>query len=301
MRPLALSPASFVAPAKVNLALHVVGRRPDGYHLLESLIAFAGDAGDRLAINASGTAGDQLAITGPFAADVPAGPDNILLRAASFARNLLAGFELALPPLAIHLDKQLPVAAGIGGGSADAAALLRMIAGLSPDAADSLRRESITLGADVPMCLDGRPALVTGIGETISPLAGLPALPLLLVNPRTPVSTPAIFERLARRDNPPLPPLPANGFPEVAALAQWLSATRNDLEPPATAVVPAIDAVRTRLMTEGARLARMSGSGATVFGLFEDDRRLQGARSRIQAACPHWWVSGAVEKRITGP
>ncbi|HEY9057820.1 MAG TPA: 4-(cytidine 5'-diphospho)-2-C-methyl-D-erythritol kinase [Aurantimonas sp.] len=293
MPPLAIPPTRLLAPAKINLALHVVDRRADGYHCLESLVVFAADTGDRVTVAPASAAQDRLEVGGPFAAFVPAGADNILLRAASFARTVLAERDLALPPLAIHLDKRLPVAAGIGGGSADAAALLRMIADRAPDAAKRLARESIALGADVPMCLDGRPALISGIGETVSPLTGLPSLPLIMVNPRAPVSTAAVFARLPRRDNPPLPPLPPGGFPDIAALATWLSRTRNDLEPTAVDMVPAIATVRRRLIAEGARFARMSGSGATVFGLFEDEDHMRRARSRIEAACPGWWVSGA--------
>lgn len=292
MPPLAIPTTRLLAPAKINLALHVVGSRADGYHCLESLVVFATDAGDRITIAPSPATEDRLEVGGPFAADVPAGADNILLRAARLARTVLAEETLALPPLAIHLDKQLPVAAGIGGGSADAAALLRMIADRVPDAAERLARESIALGADVPMCLDGRAALITGIGETVSPLAVLPSLPLLMVNPRAPVSTAAVFARLPRCDNPPLPPLPPGGFPDIAALAAWLSQTRNDLEPTAVDMVPAIGAVGERLLSQGARFARMSGSGATVFGLFEDEDQMRRARSRIKAASPDWWVSG---------
>lgn len=292
MPPLTIPPTRLLAPAKINLALHVVGRRADGYHCLESLVVFAADAGDRITVAPSPDAEDRLAVSGPFAADVPAGADNILLRAARLARTVLAERNVALPPLAIHLDKRLPVAAGIGGGSADAAVLLRVIAELAPDAAERLTCESIALGADVPMCLDGRAALITGIGETVSPLAVLPQLPLLMVNPRAPVSTAAVFARLPRCDNPALPPLPPGGFPDIAALARWLSQTRNDLEPTAVDMVPTIDAVRERLLSQGARFARMSGSGATVFGLFEDAEHTRWARNRIEAACPDWWVSG---------
>ncbi|WP_206455763.1 4-(cytidine 5'-diphospho)-2-C-methyl-D-erythritol kinase [Aurantimonas marina] len=292
MPPLAIPPIRLLAPAKINLALHVVGRRADGYHCLESLVVFAADIGDRITVALSPEAEDRLEFGGPFTADVPAGADNILLRAAGFARTLLAERGVALPPLAIHLDKQLPVAAGIGGGSADAAALLRMIADRVPDAAKRLARESIALGADVPMCLDGRAALITGIGETVSPLAGLPSLPLLMVNPRAPVSTAAVFARLPRCDNPALPPLPPGGFRDIAALAAWLSQTRNDLEPTAVDMVPTIDDVRQRLIDEGARFARMSGSGATVLGLFEDEDHMRRAGNRIKAANPGWWVSG---------
>ncbi|WP_148233681.1 4-(cytidine 5'-diphospho)-2-C-methyl-D-erythritol kinase, partial [Aurantimonas manganoxydans] len=180
-----------------------------------------------------------------------------------------------------------------GGGSADAAALLRMIGDAVPAVRDALLARATTLGADVPMCIAGRAARVSGIGEKIKPLANLPALHMLLVNPGVPVSTPAVFAALEQRDNAPLPPVPAQGFRTAAELVAWLDGTRNDLAAPAERLAPQIVAVRDALAGDGALIARMSGSGATVYGLFEDDARLARARSRIAASHPEWWLSGA--------
>lgn len=286
-------PLRLTAPAKVNLALHVVGRRPDGYHRLESLIAFAGDACDVLDVAATPEGADRLVMAGPFGPGLPTDADNILHRTIAVARQVLADAGLRLPPLSVTLDKRLPVAAGIGGGSADAAALLRMIGDAVPTVRDALVAEATTLGADVPMCIAGRAARVSGIGEEIEPLAHLPALHMLLVNPGVPVSTPAVFAALEQRDNAPLPPVPAEGFATAAELVAWLHITRNDLAAPAEGLAPQIVAVRDALAGEGALIARMSGSGATVYGLFEDEARLARARDRIAASHPEWWLSGA--------
>jgi len=287
------APLRLTAPAKVNLALHVVGRRPDGYHRLESLIAFAGDACDVLTVAAAPQDADDLVMAGPFGPGLPTGSDNILHRAVAVARQVLADAGRRLPPLSVTLDKRLPVAAGIGGGSADAAALLRMIGDAVPAVRDALLAEATMLGADVPMCVAGRAARISGIGEEIQPLAHLPALHMLLVNPGVPVSTPAVFAALERRDNAPLPAVPAKGFVTAGELVAWLHTTRNDLAAPAEGLAPQIVAVRDALAGEGALIARMSGSGATVYGLFEDDAELARARGRIAASHPEWWLSGA--------
>jgi 4-diphosphocytidyl-2-C-methyl-D-erythritol kinase len=298
LEPTSIPYAAEEAPAKVNLALHVVGQRTDGYHLLESLVSFSADAGDRVSVS-SGRASDELVVDGPFAGQVPCGPDNILLRAARFARDRVAAVGLALPPLAIRLEKRLPVAAGIGGGSADAAALLRIIGTAIPAAGEALAADCVALGADVPMCLSGRPALVTGVGEHVEPVARMPELPILLVNPGIAVATPDVFRALVDRNNPKLPPLPPGGFSDVAALAAWLAATRNDLEAPAALIAPSIDQVTAELRAAGAAFARVSGSGATVFGLFADRPSLHRARSLLEAAYPRWWVSNPPSTELT--
>nr|WP_255617799.1 4-(cytidine 5'-diphospho)-2-C-methyl-D-erythritol kinase [Aurantimonas sp. VKM B-3413] len=286
------------APAKINMALHVVGRRSDGYHLLDSLVVFSSDVGDFVEVAPAQSGEDRVSVTGPFASAIPAGSGNILLAAAALARRVLADFGEDLPPLDIRLDKRLPVAAGIGGGSADAAALLRMIIDAIPaEAGGRLTSEAVAIGADVPMCLNGRPARVTGIGETIAPLAEMPRLPLLLVNPGVAVSTPAVFAALERRDNPPLPDLTDDGFSNISHLADWLTDTRNDLEAPALSITGEIAAVRNRLAREGALLARMSGSGATVFALFESEADADRARRRITADHGSWWIAGAADQR----
>lgn len=269
--------AEAFAPAKVNLALHVTGRRADGYHLLDSLVVFA-DLGDRIRVEAAERL--SLSVTGPRAAGVPADATNLVWRAAE-----------ALGPgrgARITLEKHLPAAAGIGGGSSDAAAALRALATLwdvaLPRAADVL-----ALGADVPVCLDARAARMGGIGERLDPVPALPEAGLVLVNPGTGVSTPAVFKALAQRNNPPLPdPGP---WADAAALAAWLRQTRNDLEAPARALVPEIGAVLGAISTApGCLLARMSGSGATCFGLFADRASAARAAQAIGGQNPGWWV-----------
>lgn len=262
------------APAKVNLSLHVIGRRADGYHLLDSLVAFAG-VGDRVTVTAPG---EGLAVTGPQAAYLPATDDNLCLRAA---RAMGGG-------VAVALDKVLPVASGIGGGSADAAAVLRAMARLGrPMAAPA---QVLALGADVPVCLTGRPVRMSGVGEVLAPLT-LPEGWLVLANPRVAVATADVFRTLARRDNAPMPdPLPRlRGLPDLAA---FLAQTRNDLEPPAIALAPVIGRVKAALAAQpGCLFARMSGSGATCFGLFSDPLTATAAARTVQAAEPGWWVA----------
>lgn len=266
------------ARAKINLALHVTGRRPDGYHLLDSLVVFAG-TGDRLTAVASNAM--TLTIDGPQATGLSAGADNLVMRAAS----LIAGGRGA----AIHLEKVLPVASGIGGGSADAAATLRLLSRLwgvpLPPA-----RAVLTLGADVPVCLAGRAVRMTGIGEGLTPVPPLPKVWLVLVNPGEAVATPAVFGALQRRDNAPLPPVP--DLTDAAALAAWLAGTRNDLEPAAETLCPAIAHVRAALMDQpGCLFARMSGSGATCFGLFADYEGAANAVAAIGRDHPEWWTA----------
>ncbi|WP_188911438.1 4-(cytidine 5'-diphospho)-2-C-methyl-D-erythritol kinase [Aureimonas endophytica] len=287
---MALPAGAVLAPAKVNLALHVTGRRPDGYHILSSLVAFAsGAAGDRL--TARSAAEDALDLTGPFAAalaaSLPDGGANILAETLALARRVAARQDAELPPLHLVLDKRLPIASGIGGGSADAAALLRLVGEACPRLAAPLAEAALALGADVPMCLAGRAARIGGIGESIEPLQDFPSVAAVLVNPGVPVATPLVFARLERRDNPPMPPLPK--LADLGALLAYLEDTRNDLEPPAVALAPAIGAARAALVSGGAGFARMSGSGATVFGLFGDDAAAARAAAAIRAAEPGWW------------
>jgi len=266
------------APAKINLCLHVTGQRIDGYHLLDSLVVFA-DIGDVVEVRAAPEL--SLRVIGPQAQGLPVGEENLVLRAArAFAGA--AGAE-------ITLTKNLPVASGIGGGSADAAATLRALARLwaipLPDADSVLR-----LGADVPACLVGRPLRMQGIGERLQPLPGLPAAHLVLINPGVAVATPAVFKALPSKNNPALPDMP--GFASAGDMAQWLAAQRNDLEGPALQLAPVIGAVKQALTTApGCLLARMSGSGATCFGLFADPAQAQLARAAISAARPDWWVA----------
>lgn len=270
------------APAKINLALHVTGRRPDGYHLLDSLVTFAG-VGDQLTLTPAVDL--ALGITGPEGAGLSPGSDNLVLRAA-------AAFDPPGPGARITLDKRLPVASGIGGGSADAAAALRGLAQLwcraLPDPARVL-----ALGADVPVCLHGQTCRMQGVGERLSPASPLPPVWAVLANPRVPVATPAVFRALTSRDNPPLPVcLPP--LPDAAALAGWLSAQRNDLQAAAVTVAPAIGATLQALATlPGALIARMSGSGATCFALFATPAQATAAADRLHRAAPGWWVAAA--------
>ena len=282
------------APAKINLTLHVTGRREDGYHLLDSLVAFA-PVGDMLVMTSTGVS--SITIEGPEAAGVPADMDNLALRAAMIA----LGTEAA----ALTLDKRLPVASGIGGGSSDAAAAIRGALALLDDAAfglltfgpDILRetrfRPLVELGADLPMCLLPQPLRARGIGERIE-FIDLPPLPAVLVNPRTAVSTPEVFRRLERRENPPMPEaLP--DWPDAAALIDWLAGQRNDMEETARTIAPAIGTVLETLAdAPGCGLARMSGSGATCFGLFATVDAAQEATRRIARAHPEWWVTGGL-------
>mgnify|MGYP005989205313 CR=1 FL=1 len=266
------------APAKINLALHVTGRRPDGYHLLDSLVVFA-PVGDRITIGAG--AGLSLTVEGPESAGVPSDMRNLALRAAA-----LSGQGAALV-----LDKRLPSSSGIGGGSADAAATLRGMAAFHGGAVDDA--QALALGADVPMCLASRPVRVRGIGERLDPVT-LPPVAAVLVNPRRPVSTPAIFNALETRDNPPMP----DALPDLvgaAGLIAFLKEMRNDLEAPARRVEPVINLVLTALGAQpGCGLARMSGSGATCFGLFAREADAHAAARQIGRAKPDWWVAGGL-------
>lgn len=269
-----------VARAKVNLCLHVTGRRPDGYHLLDSLVVFPA-TGDRIVAERSATL--SLTVEGPFASDLPADGDNLVLRAAAL---------MPQSPAALRLEKNLPLAAGLGGGSADAAATLLALSALSgaplPAAAQVL-----ALGADVPVCLKGRPARMQGIGEVVSDIPALPPGWCVLANPRVACPTPQVFAGLAERNNPPLPPLP-DRFADMDALAGWLRTTRNDLEAPAIALRPVIAEVLSAIAaTGGCLLARMSGSGATVFGLYASEVQALAAAGEIRSLHPAWWVVAA--------
>ncbi len=278
------------APAKVNLTLHVLGRRAgDGYHVLESLVAFAGIA-DRLTLRPGEPLG--LRVSGPTAG--PAGPeaDNLVLRAARDLAARLPGLTLG----AFHLVKRLPVAAGIGGGSSDAAAALRLLArlnGLPPDH-EALVAAARATGADVPVCLDPRGRMMRGAGEDVGPALGFPAIPAVLINPGVPVPTAPVFKALGLSVGESLP---GAAHPAVAAtsdpdaLLATLRPARNDLEGPALTVAPVIGEALSALRAQRCDLARMSGSGATVFGLFADRHRASAAARRLRAAHPNWWIA----------
>ena len=274
------------APAKINLALHVTGRRPDGYHLIESLAVFT-RFGDRVEIAPADS--DEFTVSGRYAPAVPLDASNLVIKARDELREA-AGSEKA-PPVSIKLEKNLPVASGVGGGSSDAAAALRGLAetwDLDIDGAE-LARIGLSLGADVPMCLAAKPLVARGIGDELSMVRDFSTLGLVLVNPGTPVSTADVFAALSRRDNEPLPPLPRRI--DFHSLRNWLEVTRNDLEPAALGVEPAIGRALSWLDKAGSGFSRMSGSGATCFGLFETGNVAKRAAAEIRGRQPDWFVA----------
>ena len=279
--------------AKVNLTLRVVGRRADGYHDIESVVAFA-DCADHLTL----TSGSELGLmaTGPLAEACGATSDNLVIKAA----RLLGERVPDLKAGSFTLDKLLPVAAGIGGGSADAAAALRLLAhlnGLAPDDSRILEAARLT-GADVPVCVGSRPCVMTGVGESLLPLS-LPILPCVMVNPRIPVATKDVFKALGLRNGELLvgatDVLRGTAWPEAgASVEDWvevLAANSNDLEAPASRIQPVIGEVISALSaTNGAWLARMSGSGATCFAIYENTADAGRAADELRRHHPEWWV-----------
>jgi 4-diphosphocytidyl-2-C-methyl-D-erythritol kinase len=272
---------SETAYAKINLALHVRQRRADGYHQIESLFAFAED-GDRLTAEARDDGAISLTIDGPFALGLESGLDNLVVRAAEALRSVCgvtAGAD-------IRLTKNLPIASGIGGGSADAAAALRLLSwlwNLDPDH-DRLLQIAAEIGSDVPACLVSRTLVGTGRGEELDlrDIAGLAGTPLLLVNPGRPLSTAAVFAAWDQRDR---------GALRVGDLDRLLAEARNDLQTPAIALVPEIADILAELRkADGLLLARMSGSGATCFALFRGESALARAAGTLQGTHPDWWI-----------
>ncbi|SPF75159.1 4-diphosphocytidyl-2-C-methyl-D-erythritol kinase [Aliiroseovarius pelagivivens] len=266
------------APAKVNLTLHVTGQRRDGYHLLDSLVVFA-DVGDRITVMPAEA--NRLEVIGPRAAGVPTDGTNLVARAA----------DLFGVPVHIVLSKHLPAAAGIGGGSSDAAAT---ILALSDLIGDTRLPEGVSeLGADVRVCLMRQAARMRGIGEDVAPCPGLPPLFAILANPGVDVPTPEVFKALEDKQNPPMPKRIPQGM-KAGAFIDWLATQRNDLEAPAIARSPVIRDVLDALADlPGARLARMSGSGATCFALFETEDAARAGASALAQAKPEWWVEAA--------
>ena len=280
------------APAKVNLTLRVLKRRDDGYHELESLVAFA-DFGDRLSFVRGGSLG--LTVRGPGASQIGAGDDNLVVKAARALAARRPGIELG----AFRLDKRLPVAAGLGGGSADAAAALRLIArvnGLAPDD-PNLHAAARATGADVPVCLDPRGRIMRGIGEVLSAPLELPPLPAVLVNPGVALATKAVFARWR-------PAAVIKRTLEDAAVAQLknpgqllglLAQQSNDLEEPAMQLQPVIaDVLGILRALAGCKLVRMSGSGATCFALFTATTAARAAARLLRDRHRNWWVRATV-------
>lgn len=286
------------APAKVNLTLTVSGRRPDGYHQLESLVVFAGDgAADHLRLSPGGPF--RLELTGPgaatLAADAKASP-NLIEKAVAAV--------IAEAPMArvgtFQLRKELPVAAGIGGGSSDAAAALRLLRRANPELAERLdwSRIGASIGADVPVCLESRASLMSGVGERVTPLAGVPPMWAVLANPRVSLSTADVFRALdapsLHASNPDAPAPIAPQFADFPDLVRYMTARENALEAPARRLCPIISDVLSMLSElDGAVLARMSGSGPTCFALFGTCEDATAVAGRLAMSRPEWWVEAA--------
>jgi len=263
------------APAKINLTLHVTGQRPDGYHLLDSLVVFA-DIGDRITVSPAQRT--RLAISGPMAQGVPADRGNLVFRAA----------ELMGVTADIHLEKNLPSAAGLGGGSSDAAATLKALSRMTgkpvPDPA-----EILTLGADVPLCMADGLIRMQGIGDHLERLGRAQKLPLILINPGASMPTEAVFQGLERKNLAPMD----RQLPDLqgADWITWLAAQRNDLEVSAIRLVPEIDRVLQAMrQSDGCLLGRMSGSGATCFGIMRDDKTRDETVKTLKTGFPDWWI-----------
>ena len=264
-----------LAPAKINLTLHVTGRRDDGYHLLDSLVMFA-DKGDKISVEAADEM--SLQVEGRMSEGVPVDESNLMVRAA----------RLMDVPVAMRVKKNLPNAAGLGGGSSDAAAVLKAISRMT---GQPIPESAITLGADVPVCLMGRAARMSGIGDKLESVSGMPMLNAVLVNPGRPVPTKLVFERLTCKENPPMPEELPTGL-SAAELTQWLGSMRNDLEAPAMKAEPVIAQVfETLSKTPGCLLTRMSGSGGTCLGIYKDRETANSAAGRLKEQNPAWWVS----------
>jgi len=280
------------APAKVNLTLHILGRREDGFHDLDSLVAFAG-IGDLLAFEP----GPKLALSvdGPGAPTIGAAEDNLVLRAARLLQERVSGLRVGR----FHLRKRLPVAAGLGGGSSDAAAALRAVGHANALELDDPRlgEAARACGADVLVCLDPQARVMAGIGDRVGPPLATPPLAAVLVNPGVAIATPAVFAKLGlakgeRADAGPSPDLRAAATPDDIIAA--LQFGRNDMEAAARAIAPVVGDVLAALAESGAALARMSGSGATCFGLYRDRAASLAAARALARRRPEWWVKATV-------
>lgn len=289
--------AEAFAPAKINLFLHVGAPAADGYHPLCSLMVFA-DVGDRVSIHEAEALSFQ--VRGPFAGSLAAEADNLVMRAT---RALFAKARGPMPPIGLSLDKALPVAAGLGGGSSDAGAALRLVREtlMLPVTDEELEAVAAALGADGAACLWGRPVMAEGRGERLSAAPGLQTIDAVLVNPRVAVSTPAVYGaldaagRFGDVDPPPLP----EAFESVEELAAWASMMRNDLQDPAISLAPEIGDVLVTLADEPETLlARMSGSGATCFAICGSDIEADALADRVARLNPRWWVKRC---RLGGP
>jgi len=273
------------AHAKINLALHVTGQRPDGYHLLDSLVVFT-EFGDQIRVDNADNALSlvSLSIEGPFAAELEAGANNLVSRAALALGYAVTEKSGKPEPVTIRLEKNLPVASGIGGGSADAATtLLTLREFWKTDIA--LEPVAKKLGADVPMCLQSAPLRAEGIGDEITMLDGGNPLHMVLVNPDVAVSTPEIFSQLDKRDNEPITQAHMRSLPDLEAISRM----RNDLQAPAVSIRPEITQALSALEHTSPLFFRMSGSGATCFALYENEGLANAAAEMIKMAHPQWW------------
>lgn len=270
-----------LARAKINLCLHVTGQRSDGYHLLDSIVVFA-DIGDQISVVPSNQF--SLTIDGPFSDGLGVGDDNLVMRAAKIFEKDCAG-------VAITLTKNLPVASGIGGGSADAAATLRAMSRMT--GADLPADNGLSLGADVPVCVQSISCGMQGIGEQITPFADFPKFSAILVCPKAGIATPSVFDALANKKNPGIAPLPTDMSYEQE-MARFLCHQRNDLETPSAQMVEEIGQCLNEINQQGAFLARMSGSGATCFGLFPTQQQAIAASEAVKKFNPDWWVKACV-------
>lgn len=287
------------APAKVNLSLRVLGRRSDGYHELESLVAFA-SVGDRLELHLEpfGEPSDapfSLTVDGPFIGALEG--ENLIARADARLAQAVGQAGQRYRTGAFRLSKRLPVAAGLGGGSSDAAAALRLLRRTNPHLEPVIDWPVIaaSLGADVPVCLSAQAALMTGIGEIVRPLPALPPIAILLANPRVPLATAGVFRALAARRLPgAVATAPLPGLADAEAVFDYLADRRNDLEPAARRLCAPVGTLLDRLATlPGARIVRMSGSGPTCFALFQSSPEAELAAARLAVIEPGWWIAAA--------
>ncbi len=285
-----------LAPAKVNLFLHVGAPSADGYHPICSLMVFA-DVGDRVSMELGE---GRLTASGPFAGGLGRESDNLIIRAV---RAFVADLGRPMAELSFALDKRLPIASGLGGGSSDAGAALRLIRDVFAPQVDDARLEAVAarLGADGAACLWGRPVLAEGRGERLTAAPGLPVLHAVLVNPGVAVSTPEVYRQLDASGafGDVAPPVMPDAFESPQEVSAWLATQANDLEAPAVAVAPEIGAVLDTLRGEPeVLLARVSGSGGTCFALCADDIAAETLAERVEAMAPHWWVARC---RLGGP
>lgn len=266
-----------LAAAKINLALHITGQRADGYHLLDSLVCFA-ELGDILTVRPSGDL--SLTLSGPNAAALPPGGDNLVLKAARCFQSAKGA--------AIQLEKRLPVAAGLGGGSSDAGACLHALSRLWGQPVPPLAAQ-LALGADVPACVIGKTLRMQGIGERLTAVTSMPKFDAVLVNPCFALPTRAVFDALASKNNPPMEDPPTDR--DHGDWIDWMKRQRNDLEAPALTLAPVIlDCLSAMHDSDGCELVSMSGSGATCFGLFATAKQARAAAMQISAFYPDWWI-----------